>query len=179
MPQVRVRRNDSIEEMSARELVPGDIVLLEVGNSVPADCRLLESFNLKVQEAALTGESESVSKHTDPLQQDKLPLGDQQNMVFMGTVVTYGHGLAVVTETGMNTELGRIARSLQSVETEQTPLQRRLAQLGRTLAVVAVGMRWGPLRLMGHQYQHHQSGKLLLLLTWNMNRLARSKPGLK
>lgn len=140
VPQVRVRRNGSVEELSARELVPGDLVMLEVGNSVPADCRLLESFNLKVQEAALTGESESVSKQTDPLQQDTLAIGDQRNMVFMGTVVTYGHGQAVVTATGMNTELGRIARSLQSVETEQTPLQRRLAQLGRTLALVAIGI---------------------------------------
>ncbi|MCA9172901.1 MAG: cation-translocating P-type ATPase [Planctomycetales bacterium] len=140
VPLVRVRRDGMVQEMSARELVPGDIVLMEVGNYVPADCRVLESINLKVQESALTGESEAVEKQVEPLVGDELPLGDRTNMAYMGTVVTYGHGQAVVTETGMSTELGGIARSLQSVEMEPTPLQRRLAQLGRSLALVALGI---------------------------------------
>ncbi|MEO8496516.1 MAG: cation-translocating P-type ATPase, partial [Planctomycetota bacterium] len=140
VPVVRVRRDGNVQEISARELVPGDIVLLEVGNYVPADCRLVESVNLRIQESALTGESEAVAKQTEALAADDLPLGDRTNMTYMGTVVTYGHGQAVVTETGMNTELGNIARSLQTVETEPTPLQKRLAQLGRTLALVAVGI---------------------------------------
>jgi Ca2+-transporting ATPase len=140
IPVVRVRRDAVVRELSARELVPGDIVLLEVGNYVPADCRVVECASLKVQEAALTGESEAVEKQIEPLHGDDLPLGDRTNMTYMGTVVTYGHGQAVVTETGMSTELGHIARSLQTVQPEPTPLQKRLAQLGRTLALVAVGI---------------------------------------
>jgi Ca2+-transporting ATPase len=140
VPIVRVRRDGVVREISARELVPGDIVLMEVGNYVPADCRLLESVNLRIQEAALTGESEAVEKQIEPLEGEDLPLGDRTNTAYMGTVVAYGHGQAIVTETGMNTELGNIARSLQTVETEPTPLQKRLAQLGRTLAVVAMGI---------------------------------------
>ena len=140
MAVARARRAGTACEISARELVPGDIVLLEVGNYVPADCRLLESVNLKVQEAALTGESAAVEKQVECLADDDLALGDRNNMVYMGTVVTYGHGQAVVTETGMRTELGHIAKSLQSVTSESTPLQKRLAQLGRALALVAVGI---------------------------------------
>ena len=140
VPIVRVRREGVVREISARKLVPGDIVLMEVGNYVPADCRIVESVNLKIQEAALTGESEAVEKQVEPLRAADLPLGDRTNSAYMGTVVTYGHGQAIVTETGMNTELGKIAWSLQTVETEPTPLQTRLAQLGRTLALVAVGI---------------------------------------
>ena len=138
VPQVRVRRQGTICEISARQLVPGDLVLLEVGNFVPADGRLIESVNLKIDEAALTGESEAVPKHTRPLADAELPLGDRTNMVYMGTVVTYGHGQAVITATGMRTELGQIAKSMQGVETEATPLQKRLAQLGRSLAQIAL-----------------------------------------
>ena len=140
VPIVRVRRDGLVKEISARDLVPGDIVLLEVGNYVPADCRLWESVNLKIEEAALTGESEPVEKQIAPLAGADLPLGDRTNMAYMGTIVTYGHGQAVVTETGMNTELGHIARSLQTVESGPTPLQKRLAQLGQTLALVAIGI---------------------------------------
>ncbi len=140
VPIVRVRRKGEVREISARELVQGDMVFMEVGNYVPADCRLLESVNLKIQEAALTGESEAVEKQVEPLKAEDLPLGDRSNMAYMGTVVTYGHAQAVVTETGMSTELGHIARSLQTVKTEPTPLQKRLAQLGRTLALVAIGI---------------------------------------
>ena len=140
VPSVRVRRGGHVLEISARQLVPGDLVMLEVGNLVPADCRIVESANLKVQEAALTGESEAVQKHVGPLSAADLPLGDRTNMAYMGTVITYGHGLGLVTGTGMRTQLGDIAMSLQTVRPEPTPLQRRLAQLGRTLAVVAVGI---------------------------------------
>ncbi|MCR9293400.1 MAG: HAD-IC family P-type ATPase [bacterium] len=138
VPNVRVRRGGKLMEMSAVELVPGDIVLLEVGNTVPADGRLIESVSLKVQESALTGESATVEKSIAPLTETELPLGDRRNMVFLGTTVSYGHGLAVVTETGMQTELGHIADSLQNVKTEATPLQKRLAQLGQTLALFAL-----------------------------------------
>jgi Ca2+-transporting ATPase len=146
VPTVRVRRNGHVVEISARELVPGDVVLLEAGALVPADGRLLESVNLRVDEAALTGESEPVEKHTRALERPDpsagsgqvLPVGDRLNMVYMGTVVTYGRGAAIITETGMNTELGRIAELIQTVEREPTPLQRRLDQLGRGLAVAAL-----------------------------------------
>ncbi|MDY0282632.1 MAG: cation-translocating P-type ATPase, partial [Salinivirgaceae bacterium] len=118
-------------------LVPGDILLIEAGNIVPADARLIAAANLKVQEAALTGESESVDKGTGALPDGDLALADRRNMIYRGTVVTYGRGEAVVTDTGMQTELGKIATMLQEVEDEQTPLQRRLAKLGRSLAMAA------------------------------------------
>jgi Ca2+-transporting ATPase len=140
VPAVKVRRSGHVQELSARELVPGDVVLLETGNLVPADCRLLESANLRTQEAALTGESQPVEKTVADLAGPDLPLGDRHNMVYMGTVVTYGRGQALVTETGMKTELGAIATMIQSVGQEQTPLQRRLDQLGRKLALAAVGI---------------------------------------
>jgi Ca2+-transporting ATPase len=138
VPTVRVRRNGYTQEISARQLVPGDILLLEAGNLVPADCRLLESVNLRFQEATLTGESEAVEKEIVVLAGPNLPLGDRRNMAYMGTVVTYGRGLAVITATGMDTELGAIATMIQTVDRSPTPLQRRTAQLGKTLAVVAI-----------------------------------------
>jgi Ca2+-transporting ATPase len=113
-------------------------VLLEAGALVPADGRLLESVNLRVDEAALTGESEPVEKETPVLDKPDLPVGDRLNMVYMGTVVTYGRGTAITTETGMSTELGHIAEMIQTVEREPTPLQRRLEQLGRGLAIAAL-----------------------------------------
>lgn len=140
VPTVKVRRDGQLMEISARELVPGDVVLLEAGNLVPADGRLLESINLQVEEAALTGESEPVDKIIDPIEKKELPIGDRKNMVFMGTVITYGRGTAVITETGMNTELGNIAELIQGVEQEQTPLQRRLDDLGKKLAWVALAI---------------------------------------
>ncbi len=113
-------------------------MLLEAGNLVPADCRLVDSVNLRAQESALTGESESVEKMVEAIQQTDVPLGDQLNMLFMGTAVSYGRGIAVVVATGMQTELGRIASMLQKVHNEPTPLQKRLAQLGRWLALAAL-----------------------------------------
>ena len=140
VPTVKVRRGGHVVEISASELVPGDIVLLETGGLVPADGRLLESVNLRVEEAALTGESEPVEKHARVLDRPELTVGDRLNMVYMGTVVTYGRGVAIVTATGMDTELGRIAELIQTVEREPTPLQRRLEQLGKGLAVAALGI---------------------------------------
>jgi Ca2+-transporting ATPase len=140
VPTVKVRREGQVRQISARELVPGDIVLLEAGALVPADARLLECANLRTHEAALTGESEPVEKIPDPLWGVDLPLGDRVNMVYMGTVVAHGRGLAVVTESGMNTELGHIAEMIQTVAREPTPLQRRLAQLGRGLAAAALAI---------------------------------------
>ncbi|NOX60709.1 MAG: cation-translocating P-type ATPase [Chloroflexi bacterium] len=138
VPVVRVRREGHVIEVSAHELVPGDIVLLEAGTMIPADGRVVESYNLKVQEASLTGESEPVEKSVDALEREEVALGDRRNMVFMGTAVTYGRGVVVITDTGMNTELGKIADMIQTVEQEPTPLQKRLAQLGKGLAVAAL-----------------------------------------
>jgi P-type Ca2+ transporter type 2C len=158
VPHVKVRREGRLHEIGAQELVPGDILLLEAGNTVPADARLVESVNLRVQEAVLTGESEAVEKNTSAIEQANLGLGDWRNSVFSGTIVTYGRGTAVVTETGMKTQLGNIATMLQGVGQEMTPLQRRLEQVGRGLAVAALVivmivfglgvLRGEPLRLM-------------------------------
>ena len=137
-PRVKVRREDRVREISARELVPGDVVLLEAGNLVPADGRLLDAANLRVQEAALTGESEPVEKYPAALEEEDTPLGERADMVYSSTVVAIGRGLFVVTETGMATELGKIASMIQTTDREQTPLQRRLNQVGKVLALAAL-----------------------------------------
>ncbi len=138
VPTVRVRRDGQLRQISARELVPGDIVLLETGNVVPADGRVLKSVNLRAMEAALTGESEAVDKQADLVFDSDRVIGDQRNMLFSGTIINYGHGEMVVTETGMDTELGHIADMIQSVVDDQTPLQQRLDSLGKILAVAAI-----------------------------------------
>ncbi len=137
-PMVRVRREGQVQTISARELAPGDIVLLEAGNLTPADMRLVETVNLRIQEAALTGESEAVEKDANLVFSADAPLGDRRNMAYMGTVVTYGRGVGIVVETGARTELGKIATMLQTVEREATPLQKRLDRLGKALALVGV-----------------------------------------
>jgi Ca2+-transporting ATPase len=139
-PLSMVRRDGSVREISSRGLVPGDIVLLAGGNLIPADCRILESASLRVQEAALTGESEAVEKTPEAISEEDLPPGDRRNMAFLGTVAVFGRGTAVVTETGMSTELGSIARMIEGVRREPTPLQRRLGRLGRTLAFLSVAL---------------------------------------
>jgi P-type Ca2+ transporter type 2C len=138
VPNVRVLRNGKLVECSAHELVPGDILLLETGNVVPADVRLLEAINLRIQEAALTGESEAVEKQTQALPMEELPLGDRRNLGFMGTIITQGRGQALVVATGMQTELGKIANLIQQVPQEATPLQKRLDRLGKSMAAVGV-----------------------------------------
>jgi len=147
VPNVRVLRDGKLQELSARALVPGDIIQLETGNVIPADLRLLEAVNLRIQEAALTGESEAIEKHTATLSGDPstgsgrvLPLGDRRNMSYMGTIVTQGRGLALVIATGMQTELGKIADLIQQVKQENTPLQRRLDALGKNLALIGVAI---------------------------------------
>ena len=137
-PTVKVRREGHVREASARELVPGDVILLEAGNMVPADGRLLKGTNLRVQESALTGESEPVEKEPVALEEEDPPLGERANMVYSSTVVTKGRGQYVVTETGMATELGKIAAMIQTAGREQTPLQRRLDQVGKVLALAAL-----------------------------------------
>jgi Ca2+-transporting ATPase len=134
-PEAQVMRDGSRKSIPAYNLVPGDIVFLEAGNFIPADLRLLEAVNLRVEEASLTGESLPVQKNAASVLDQNVPLGDRKNTAFMGTVVSYGRGRGVVTSTGMNTQLGLIATMLQSVETEETPLQRRLDDLGRSLSI--------------------------------------------
>ncbi|UCD97424.1 MAG: cation-translocating P-type ATPase [Chloroflexota bacterium] len=140
VPLVKVRRDGHISEISSRDLVPGDIVLLEAGNLVPADARLVESVNLRIEEAALTGESVPVEKNAKFVAEKDMPLGDRLNMTYMGTVVSYGRATAVVVETGMDTELGHIATLIQTTGQELTPLQKRINQLSKGLAVAAVAL---------------------------------------
>jgi Ca2+-transporting ATPase len=155
-PAVRVRREGRVRDIVSRELVPGDIIVLEAGSIVPADGRLVESNNVRVQEASLTGESQPVDKVTDPLTDANAPLGDRSNMVFMGTSVAHGRGAAVVTATGMATELGRIADMIQSVESEKTPLQRRIDEVGNVLirgALVVMGIAFVIGLLVGDPFE--------------------------
>lgn len=139
-PMVRVRRNAEAQEIPVNGLVPGDILLLEAGSVVPADAHLLEAHALRVQEALLTGESEAAEKKADALTELEAPLGDRFNMLYMGTQIAAGRAVAVVTATGMSTELGKIATMLQQVGQSWTPLQKRLDRLGKILAVVSIAI---------------------------------------
>jgi Ca2+-transporting ATPase len=139
-PIVRVRRSGREIDLAPNLLVPGDIVLLEAGSIIPADGRVIESHNMSVQEASLTGESEPIEKSTGPMVNPNITIGDRVNMVYMGTSVTYGRGVAVITSTGQKTELGHIATLIQDVETEQTPLQRRMAELSKALFYLSIGI---------------------------------------
>jgi len=139
-PVVKVRRDGGVREIPARELVPGDVLLLETGDRVPADARLLEGHSLRTDESPLTGESVPVEKSPDPLPDPDLPVGDRRNFLYLGTTVVHGRGTAVATGTGRDTELGRIARMLSGVRREATPLQRRMADLGRSLALLALAI---------------------------------------
>ncbi len=134
-PDAQVLRDGMHRSVPSYNLVPGDIVFLEAGNFIPADLRLLEAINLRVEEASLTGESLPVQKNAATVLEKNVPLGDRKNTAFMGTLVNYGRGRGVVTSTGMHTQLGLIATMLQTVESEETPLQRRLDQLGRSLSI--------------------------------------------
>ena len=137
-PDAQVIRDGRRQVVPAREVVPGDIVFLEAGNYIPADVRLLEAVNLRVEEASLTGESLPVQKSAATIVDKDIPLGDRKNTAFMGTLVSYGRGRGVVVSTGMRTQLGLIATMLQTVEVEETPLQRRLDQLGKTLSIASL-----------------------------------------
>ena len=140
----RVLRGGQIQTIPSEDLVKGDIILLEAGDAVPADARILESASLKVEEAALTGESVPVTKFIDMLKlsdgQKDVPLGDRKNMVYMGSTVVYGRGRAVVTATGMQTEMGKIADALEQAQEGQTPLQRKLSQLSRILTWIVLAI---------------------------------------
>jgi len=139
-PMAKVIRDGIVQTISSREIVPGDIVLLETGNYVPADARLIEAVNLSLSEAALTGESQPVEKITDVIDKDKLPIGDRINMVYSGTIVSRGRGKAVVTSTGNETELGKIAKMLSEMEEEETPLQKNLEKLGKQIGVIVLAI---------------------------------------
>jgi len=140
VPLTTVRRSGTVRVVKTSQLVPGDILLLESGNMIPADCRVLETRNLRVQESVLTGESEPIEKRVEPVQRGDVALGDRRDMVFMGTFVTYGRAEAVVTDTGMRTELGRVAEMLHTVERQPTPLQQRLRRVARDLAFAATSL---------------------------------------
>ena len=137
-PHARVIRNGKEEIIDAEQLVPGDIIRLEAGDFVPADARLLRSVSLKSEESALTGESVPAEKDADAAIKENAPLGDRSNMVFSGCSITYGTATAVVTAIGMETEMGKIANLLDNEEDTQTPLQKKLAQLGKYLGVLAL-----------------------------------------
>lgn len=139
-PDADVLRDGHRRSVSSREVVPGDIVFLEAGNYVPADVRLLESVNLRINEAALTGESVPVSKNAHQQLEADISLGDRKTMAYTGTMVTYGRGVGVVVNTGMSSEIGQIAEMLQEVEEEETPLQHRLDRFGQTLGWAALGI---------------------------------------
>jgi Ca2+-transporting ATPase len=141
-PEAQVVRDGLRQSVPSTQLVPGDIVLLEAGNYIPADIRLLEAANLRIEEAALTGESVPVQKDANIHLKEDIPLGDRKNTTFMGTLVAYGRGRGVVVSTGMRTQIGLIAEMLQAVENEPTPLQRRLDQLGKALG-------WATLAICG------------------------------
>lgn len=137
-PTATALRDGREVEVPARDLVPGDVIHLEAGDKVPADVRLVEAVNLQIEEAALTGESVPVEKHTDALDNPDLALGDRRNLGYAGTTATYGRGTALVVATGMDTEFGKIAQMLETVETSRTPLQENLDKVGRILAIAAL-----------------------------------------
>ncbi len=137
-PTARVIRGGQIADIPSRDLVPGDVLLLEAGNYVAADVRLVDAANLRIEEAALTGESNPVEKDASASFPEETPLGDRLNLAFMGTLVTYGRGQSVVTATGMRAEIGKIAAMLQSVKEEATPLQKKLEDLGKVLGTACI-----------------------------------------
>ena len=165
----KVLRDGKMVMLRSDELVPGDIVILEAGDAVPADCRIIESASLKAEEAALTGESVPVEKEVAAIASEgEVPLGDRHCMLYMGSTVVYGRGRAVVCETGMTTEMGKIADALAQAEEGETPLQRKLGQLSRILSVLVLGicvfifafslLRAGPVRHRHHR-QHLHGGR--------------------
>ena len=139
-PKAKVIREGITKEINAEELVPGDIIILESGIYVPADCRLIESFNLKIEESSLTGETEGVIKDAGMICKKNVSLGDMLNMGFMASIVVNGHAKAVVTETGMNTKVGKIANMIIENEAPETPIQKKLGQVGKTLGIVCLSI---------------------------------------
>lgn len=137
-PKAVVKRSGIIQEIPSEQIVPGDIVMIDAGRYIPADLRLIETINLKIEESSLTGESIAVEKDAAWITDKDIPLGEQRNMAFMSTLSTYGRGAGVVIHTGMDTEIGKIAQMLGTQEKEMTPLQKKLAQLGKILGIGAI-----------------------------------------
>ena len=139
-PTAKVKRDEKIIEVSSEEIVPGDIVILEAGKFVPADCRLINSYNLKIEEAALTGENIPVEKDAKKILKKDIAMGDMVNFAFATTIVIGGHAEAVVTETGMNTRVGRIANMIINDESPETPIQKKLGEVGKNLGIICLGI---------------------------------------
>ena len=139
-PKAKVIRENETKEINAKDLVPGDIIILEAGNYVPADCRLIESHNLKIEESSLTGENEPVLKDAEMICKKDVALGDQLNMVFMTGIVVNGNAKAVVTGTGMNTKVGKIANMIIEDKSPETPIKKKLSQVGKTLGIVCLAI---------------------------------------
>lgn len=139
-PTCKVKRDGKICTIKSEQIVPGDIVLLEAGNYVPADCRLISSSNLKIEESSLTGETVPVLKDANCMLKEKTALGDMVNMAFSTTIVVNGHGEAIVTETGMNTKVGKIAKMIITNEAPETPIQKKLGEVGKTLGIACLGI---------------------------------------
>ena len=137
-PNAKVRRDGRVQEIDATLVVPGDIVILEAGNYVPADCRLINSYNLKIEESALTGETIPSLKDSSKILKENTAMGDLCNMVFATTIVVNGHGEAIVVETGMNTRVGKIAGMIIEDESPETPIQKKLAEVGKILAIACI-----------------------------------------
>lgn len=137
-PVAKVIRNGKVQEVKASELVPGDIVILETGNYVPADCRLIKSYNLKIEESSLTGETVPSEKEADKVLNNDIAVADMKNMAFATTIVVNGHAEAVVVDTGMNTKVGKIAGMIIEDEAPETPIQKKLGEVGKTLAIVCI-----------------------------------------
>ena len=139
-PTCKVKRDGKICTIKSEQIVPGDIVLLEAGNYVPADCRLISSSNLKIEESSLTGETVPVLKDANCMLKEKTALGDMVNMAFSTTIVVNGHGEAIVTETGMNTKVGKIAKMIITNEAPETPIQKKLGEVGKSLGIACLGI---------------------------------------
>lgn len=139
-PHAKVVRNRHTKEVLAEDLVPGDIIILEAGNYVPADSRLIECFNLKIEESSLTGETEGMEKNENIIVNKDAPLGDQKNMAFMSSIVVNGHAKAVVTEIGMNTNVGKIANMIIEDKAPETPIQKQLGEVGKMLGVTCLAI---------------------------------------
>ena len=137
-PKAKVKRDGKILEIESQDVVPGDLILLEAGNFVPADCRIIESFDLKIEESALTGETIASDKEAELILKQDTPMGDMKNMAFATTIVVNGRGLAVCTETGMNTKVGKIAGMIINEETPETPIQKKLGEVGKILAIACL-----------------------------------------
>lgn len=139
-PKALVKRDGSLKEIFSEDIVPGDIVIIDAGRYIPGDLRLIDTANLKIEESAFTGESVPSEKDASFLPDKEVPIGDQNNMAFMSTLATYGRGVGVVVGTGMNTEIGKIAKMIEQEENDETPLQKKLSELGKILGFLAVGI---------------------------------------